>query len=224
MYSHDIYNMQKQLGHANQVDSADPAVLQARNILEECSNYQECKQLALRNRECILYFTQEVHEALRNIPQRAIDQVVNDGTVHGMQRYVLQVGQETHEFWVLKKYYATLLHEHFTTYSTVAPYVYSTRKYGAAYFAKRTAAALCCTAIFSMALVCAIMLSSEIASWAAAGVCMFVAGINFALLLKLYRKYTHNPRSSACAVAELLAHEHGIPHVMFTTDDTSEVI
>ena len=228
MYPSDvIYDIQQQFSPKAQrpaVDMADPLLLQARNILEECSNYQESKQLALRNRECMVYLTQEVQKALQGIPARTIDAVINDGTHHGMQRYVLAQGTRTHEFWVLKKYHATLLHDNFTSYNIVAPYVYDTRKHGSAFFAKRTAAALCSMGVFIAALICAVVLTSELASWIAAGICIFAAGFNFLFLLRLYKKYKHNPIIRQCAIDELLANEHSIPHVMFTTDDTSDVL
>jgi hypothetical protein len=220
-----VYDIQQQLAPTMPIyNDNNPQVFQARNLLEECTNFQECKHLCLRNRECILYFTPEVQQALQKISTRAIDQVVNDGTHYGMQRYVLQEDGVTHEFWVLKKYQATLLYDNFLSYGIAAPYLYNTYKYSTSYFVKRMAIAIAITILFSSALLCAIVLSSEMLSWIAAGICIFMAGFNFLFILKLIRKYRHNPVTKQCTVQHLLAHEHSIPHVMFATDDTSEVL
>lgn len=221
------YNLQQQLSpeiarhHVPlQLPPSDPLLVQARCVLSESSNYVECKMLCLRNRECIIYLTPEIRDALRNIPPQHITNAICDGTDRGMKRYTI----DNHEFWAFKRYEASVLHDNLLSYGTFQPYLFSVRKYSRRFFAKQALLLALLFIITMLLFTFAIVLSNEIVSYIAAGACMFIAGFSFLFFIKLYNKATHNPTTVHCNVSQLLEREHSIPHVFFTTDDTSEIL
>ena len=203
--------------HKQQVD---PKMLQARCIIEENSNYFECKMLCMRNRDHILYITPEIAQLLDTIPLPYIDTAITDRCDFGMRRYLV----DGHQFWVFKKYEASILHDNLLAFPTFHPYLYNVKKYSTRFFVKQFIFLAALLAVFVLSFTCAIVLNSEIASWIAAGVCMFVAGFGFLFFLKLSRKFSHNVQTTHCDFDRLLTQEHGIPHVQRVTEDTSEVI